>query len=278
VKKRFPDTPVFLAGPRKCWELFEADSRVAWFDVPYPRSGPLRDRLAAVLKLRRTLPADAIVIDPDSRLTQLGLLPVCDDDRYFFFESRAAGDSRDTLGAITRRWTVATFGVEGDGYIAPAPVDDAPQITISLGVGGNQRKRVPDPFERELMNRLAGPDILVDRGAGGEEADRVAGAIAGLPRMRTWDGSFAGFAARIARSSLYAGYDSAGQHAAAALGIPLVTVFAGFTSDRMFHRWRPSGRGPIEVVRVDDPDPVLVLEETLDAVRRLAPYATLPSR
>jgi len=43
-----------------------------------------------------------------------------------------------------------------------------------------------------------------------------------------WDGSFAGFASIIAASRLYVGYDSAGQHIAAAAGVPLVSVFAGF--------------------------------------------------
>ena len=35
-----------------------------------------------------------------------------------------------------------------------------------------------------------------------------------------WEGSFAGFAAIIAASRLYVGYDSAGQHVAAACGVP----------------------------------------------------------
>jgi hypothetical protein len=34
----------------------------------------------------------------------------------------------------------------------------------------------------------------------------------------------------------------------------------------MFSRWRPTGPGPIEVVRVDNPDPAEVLERTLRAV------------
>ena len=41
-----------------------------------------------------------MVIDPDSRLTQLGLIPVCDDSRYFFFESRAFGGSLNAAKAV----------------------------------------------------------------------------------------------------------------------------------------------------------------------------------
>jgi ADP-heptose:LPS heptosyltransferase len=88
--------------------------------------------------------------------------------------------------------------------------------------------------------------------------------------VRTWEGSFAGFASIIAQSRLYVGYDSAGQHAAAACGVPLVTVFAGFPCPRMLARWRPTGRGPIEVVRVDEPNPSRVLAETLAAIQRVA--------
>ena len=66
-----------------------------------------------------------------------------------------------------------------------------------------------------------------------------------------WDGSFAGFAAHIQRSHLYIGYDSAGGHVAAACGVPMISIFAGFPSDRMFQRWRPTGPGEISILRAD---------------------------
>ena len=62
--------------------------------------------------------------------------------------------------------------------------------------------------------------------------------------------NYAPFASRIANSRLYIGYDSAGQHVAAAAGVPLVSVFAGYVCERMFQRWRPTGRGPSEIVKV----------------------------
>jgi len=86
-----------------------------------------------------------------------------------------------------------------------------------------------------------------------------------------WRGSFAELAAMIARSRLYVGYDSAGQHAAAACGTPLVTVFAGFPTPRMLARWTPTGSGPKEVVRVDQPDPHAVIERAIAAIDRLIP-------
>ena len=56
-----------------------------------------------------------------------------------------------------------------------------------------------------------------------------------------WDGSFAGFAEHIARSRLYVGYDSAGGHVASACGVPLISIFSGFASERMLQRWSPPG-------------------------------------
>ncbi|MGD0438775.1 MAG: glycosyltransferase family 9 protein, partial [Bryobacteraceae bacterium] len=89
-------------------------------------------------------------------------------------------------------------------------------------------------------------------GAGGEEAERVEHAVSQAGAgITTWDGSFAGFAEHIARSRLYVGYDSAGGHVAAACGVPLASIFAGFASERMLQRWKPTGPGQIAVIRAD---------------------------
>src|SRR6185437_12903707 len=53
-----------------------------------------------------------------------------------------------------------------------------------------------------------------------------------IDRIRFSEGSFAAFASIIAQSQFYAGYDSAGQHAAAAAGTALVSIFAGAPSLR----------------------------------------------
>jgi ADP-heptose:LPS heptosyltransferase len=281
AKRRFPQAEIFLVGGPKSHQLFEADARIRPLHVAYGRGGTLRERLAVWPALRGALSQpDTIVIDPDSRLTQLGLLPVCPEENYFFFESRSYGGSGDEpLTVLARKWLDETLGItDAAPYIAPAAgpdVGDGPVVSMSLGVGENPAKRIPDPFEEELLRTLLQRDVvvLIDKGAGNEEAERVERAIARSgargSRIRTWEGSFAAFAAMIAKSRLYIGYDSAGQHAAAACGTPLVTVFAGFASPRTFARWQPTGPGPIEVVRVDEPDPAKVLEKTLLAVGRL---------
>ncbi len=272
AKRRFPNARIYLAGPRKNWELFAADPRILHLHVNY-RRGTLRARLATVPELRAALAQpDSIVIDPDSRLTQLGLLPVCPEERYFFFESRACGgDGDDPLPVLTRHWAEQTLGIpDARPFVAVEQPTGLPPsgIAISLGVGENPAKRIADPFEAELLALLArsGLPLTIDLGAGGEEAARVERAIAqsGVT-AHTWKGSFAGFASIIARSQLYVGYDSAGQHVAAACGIPLIAVFAGFSCPRTFARWRPAGR----VIRADDPAPAAVLAQVRTVLAEL---------
>ena len=248
ARQRFPKAEIYLAGSAKAAELFGG---VRHLPVPYPRTGTLAGRIAAWREM--ALPEDALVIDPDSRLTQLGLLPVCPEERYFFFESRAyGGEGDDPLSELARRWAEETFGVTGRPWMSVKrePLDSPrPRVAVSLGVGENPAKRLPDPFERELLAYLdsfAG-SIVIDQGAGGEEAERVERAA--TAKCVRWKGSFAGFASLIGQSDLYIGYDSAGQHAASALGVPLVTVFAGYVSERMLARWRAPGA---RVVRATD--------------------------
>lgn len=261
ARQRFPHAQIVFVGPAKNYELFAADPRIAHATVAY-RRGTLEERLAVRHDLEDLLAAPgALVIDSDSRLTQLGLVPVCPEDRYHLFESRGYGGATSaSLPDLATAWAEETLGVAGaKPYIALAdPPAHRGVIAISLGVGENPAKRIPDPFEEDLLALLAesGAEICIDKGAGGEEAARVERAVArsGV-RATFWDGSFAGFAAIIAAARLYVGYDSAGQHVAAAAGVPLISIFAGFPTPRMFDRWRPSGN----VIRVDNPDPAEVI-------------------
>ena len=261
AKQRFPHAQIVFVGPEKNYALFAADPRIAHAAVDY-RRGTLQERLAVRHRLETILDAPgAIVVDSDSRLTQLGLVPVCPEDRYHLFESRGYGGAAGaSLPHLAAAWAEETFEIAGaKPYVALA---DAPAhrgaIAVSFGVGENPAKRLPDPFEEKLLALLAesGAEICIDKGAGGEEAARVerAATRSGV-RATFWDGSFAGFAAIVAAARLYVGYDSAGQHVAAAAGVPLISIFAGFPAPRMFDRWRPAG----DVIRVDNPDPAEVI-------------------
>lgn len=255
AKRRFPKAEIHLAGPAKNAELFSTDERIRHTPVHY-RRGSIADRVSHLPALREAVDhPDALVIDPDSRLTQLGLLPVCREENYLFFESRSYGSAGiESLPELTTRWCREVLEVDAKPYLAVPRVAPLPRpgITISLGVGENPNKRLPDPFESDLLHSLAqtGAELWIDAGAGGEEAQRVAKA-AGQIKLHLCHGSFAAFASVIEASDFYIGYDSAGQHVAAACGVPQVTVFAGEPCERMFQRWRPSGHETIYIVRTN---------------------------
>lgn len=271
MKRRFPEAALMLVGNRKSAELFAADSRIGHFKADYPRSGSVADRVQFGYDLRHKLAGpNRITIDPDSRITQLGLIPVCDPAHYFRFPSRIAS-AASNLTDLTQNWLREAFGVSGEAFVAPEPVrieGEGPRATLSLGVGDNETKRIHGDFECRLMGALGSQfrTLWVDRGVGGEEARRVTAAAEAsgcTDRIRFWEGSFAGFASLIARSDLYVGYDSAGQHAAAASATPLISIFAGASSERFRERWSPQGRGRITVINADTSTPDDILARIL---------------
>src|SRR5262249_51447028 len=152
----------------------------------------------------------------------------------------------------------------------------ASRVTVvSLGVGGNQNKRVSEEYEIETANRLIKDSTLIlDKGATGEEREQIDRVVASLRAAGrsvieidgaranaissemieadavTWDGSLGAFAGLIAAGDRYVGYDSAGQHIAAALRIPTLTIFVNTSSPTFAERWRPYGPSVIKVFKV----------------------------
>jgi ADP-heptose:LPS heptosyltransferase len=277
MKQRFAGANIVLVGGSKASGLFASDKRISFVAAEYPRSGSVEERIAFVGRLHELVSAPfRIVVDPDSRMTQLGLLPPCEAENHFHFPSRDIGGLElNNLTTLTQAWLRKNFAVSGSAQIAPERVsvtEDKPYAAVSFGVGGNLSKCVPGGFEPGVIRVLAQryPKIWVDRGAGGEESQRATAAVeasGAADRVRFWEGSFAGFASITANSHLYLGYDSAGQHAAAALGVPLITIFAGATSARFRARWSPAGPGPITIIDAAGLGP----EACLERVRQSLP-------
>ena len=272
MKARFPDAEVCFAGPGKNAEMFAADSQIVPISLNYTRSGTLRERLVAAAELRSLLDeTGTLVIDPDSRLTQLGLIPVCDDSRYYFFESRAFGGSTDlNLSYLTSAWLEEVFGVEPtDPFVAPAAQEPAADVCLSWGVGENEDKRLGDAFEAAVTKGLIakGGTILLDCGAGGAEKERAERLReeCGSPLLQLHEGTYASFASQIIGSRLYVGYDSVGQHVAAAAKVPLISVFAGYPCERMLDRWRPRGESA-NVIAVEEHQRDHAISLALEAV------------
>jgi len=325
MKREFPSAELVLVGGAKAIELFRGDSRVHFKEISYSRSGTTVERLSAWIKLLscvRSLTAgldrrEYLIVDPDTRLTQLGLLPLerVDADTthhlqnnqrvgpslepYLFFPSREyESDTSYSLGELTSRWLDDIFAANvrtypnvnlsvediesGRKLVKLVRRDARPIVAINFGVGGNSKKRINDDFEAELVTRLIqnGASIIFDKGAGEDERRRADAVIDRVTQIEyegrrvraieydeqrlnigtsvdedseilVWNGRIGILAALIGESDLYVGYDSAGQHIAAALGIKCIDVFAGFSSLRFVSRWRPDGRAETRVIAVD---------------------------
>lgn len=310
LKRVCPSAEIRLLGGGKAARFFASDPRVSHAAFDYGRSATLIERLGAWPKLVRTIERELtglraeqyLVVDPDSRLTQLGLLPVIhDESRYCLFPSRSyehAGAA--ALGHLASHWADEVWASDSERCYPELSLSKQDRergvalrahvkgrlATVNLGVGGNAAKRVADPFELELLQTLRNADytVVLDRGAGGEELDRTGRLISALEQaghtvqavgddgdsaeVLTWQGSLSAFAGLIGVSDLYVGYDSAGGHLAAALGVPAIDVFAGAVSARMIERWQPWGRRPADVVTVDDQaSPADVISQVRERLR-----------
>jgi hypothetical protein len=294
---------IVLAGSEKIEQLMGGNQALRFKHVGYNRTEGLRERLRSWLDLVKALTEPdrverSLIVDPDSRLTQLGLLPPCTNNparQYLFFPSREfRSDTSDSLGSLTGQWLNLVFGTEqrilpeiwlkpdarnrGDSIMnALRRSSPRPLVTFNIGVGENPAKGLGADFEAEILNGLlrAGATVILDRGFGTEESNRVSELVKraekgskspsvvefdedGIIRLLetdtliadllVWKGRIGLFSELIAKSDLYLGYDSACQHIAAALGVPSIDLIAGYGSRRFLERWTPTGPGEVRVI------------------------------
>lgn len=192
------------------------------------------------------------------------------------------GGSEAILPAVSLREEDRAFARELRRKLRQGGADRL--VAVSFGVGGNSQKRLPDPFEESLLLGFLrdGCTVLLDKGAGGEEIERAnqleeqvrrqgwpvaeltpaigssaLTAVVGEPSQRglfTWQGGIGAFSALVAESDEYVGYDSAGQHIAAALGVPTLDIFSRNAAPVFRERWRPTGCNVVKVVSECAPD------------------------
>ena len=204
LQMAFPKAEFVLIGGRKLAELFGGNPKIKIRDVSYSKKGGLLERLSSwhsALKVIQeemvSCPTEkTIVMDPDSRLSQLGVLPLFPLDRYFFFDSRSDSSlsKNMSMAELANAW-VGKISNESDEksfcypevWIPKSYLDIATQfcnklrnkgaeriIVANFGVGGNQRKRVGRHLEESLLlSLLQEPKtvILLDKGVGDEELD-----------------------------------------------------------------------------------------------------------
>ncbi len=311
----FPDAEIVFLGSRKNAGLIAADSRrFRTREFSYPRRGSLMERMLtwvdlvdAVREETAGLVAgrDFVVINPDSRFLQSGLLPLFPAGRearsYFGWDPSVPGKEAKERSQLEdlNRWLGEMFrshprnplqgpslhlgdSVRGWAKEMLTSLDlgrEPVLVGMNLGVGGNPDKRIHrnretvSDFERLLVTGLLdqGTTLVLDAGLGADELERarrlyletrerglVTARIAGgrllkddsgssPARLILFQGPVAEFGALLRWCRIYVGYDSLGQHLAAALNLDLITIFGGHATSLFACRWRPGGRGRIRV-------------------------------
>jgi ADP-heptose:LPS heptosyltransferase len=129
-----------------------------------------------------------LVVAPDSRLDQLGLLPVCAAECYLLWENlQPEGAPVESLATLLDKWLAQTFNLPPEPAIVPkvafSPTAQAvqlhlrsafgvkPIVAVKLDHGGNPAKALPRAAEVHILTTLRerGWRILLDRGFGSDE-------------------------------------------------------------------------------------------------------------
>lgn len=293
LRRSLPQVEIVLIGPRHLPSLFPELNNCRAIPFIYKNGGGLFEKMTSwppLLKIidreTRNTPKDTtLLFDPDSRLTQLGLLPLLDDDSTCYFPSRsweAGSGESGCLSSLTSQWLnglldereeIPPYLVlhnEGHGYNTFCQGLKSKGcrfiIVMNLGVGNNPCKKISRQFENQLVMKLVrepGTILILDRGHGKKES-RQTDAILALAQKNgvktggltaedipaaappfnsgilAFDGSIDALGKMICAADCFVGYDSCGQHLAAATGTPAVIIFAGAPSDRFIERWAPA--------------------------------------
>lgn len=189
LQQRYPGARIDLVGDAKLGPLLGALPGVHVLPVAYGRRGPLRDRLASWIAVADAVHEHDLVVAPDSRLDQLGILPLTRDPaRYHLWENTLPdGEPPMSLSARLDAWLCNRFapvwgrvctpslGLDAAARAAAARWQEAwngrAVCAVKLDHGGNPAKALPRATEVALLARLRalGWTILLDRGFGAEE-------------------------------------------------------------------------------------------------------------
>lgn len=303
----FPNAEVIFIGEKIFADIFSGLPRFRVRHCHYPVGGGLIERISGWLpvldiidkEINDLQDAPYIIIDPDSRHTQLGLLPlVTREENYLLFESRSfQHPPLEKITSLTNHWLKqhlggtdmspminlsATARTYARMLRSRLGLEKKVLTTVSLGVGGNNKKRLGPAFELELLKALQHFEnnaILIFKGVGEDELKRtsqltdrlststgnqipdISGMAPGdLPQsiqnanIFTWEGPLREYCALIAESDIHIGYDSSGQHIAGACGVATIDIFADESTPMFVKRWAPHGPGPVKTVRAYDPN------------------------
>ncbi len=192
--QRFAAAELVVLGNSKTHSLFAANPSVRVRNVDYVRRGGLMERLASWLDVLQAVneetgnleSAQYLVIDTDSRLSQLGVLPVADEDSYLLFNSRSsfAHAPRLSISEMANHWfdnvlpdnlpptqdtldTTLELNSSAEGYCTGAAFSYS-RIWLSANL-----TEKAESFVNDLREAGAKLVIAVNLGVGGNTRKRV---------------------------------------------------------------------------------------------------------
>jgi ADP-heptose:LPS heptosyltransferase len=185
LHQRFPQAEITLLGDGKIGGLLGRLPGVRVLPLTYQRRGPLRARLDAWLAARTAAREADLVVNPDSRLDQLGLLPLTRDPaRTLLWENLQREAQPRSLADLLDAWCARRFGLNATPAALPRVALDPAAVTaaraalgtrpiaaVKLDHGGNPAKALPRAGEVAILRALVarGWRVLLDRGFGDSE-------------------------------------------------------------------------------------------------------------
>jgi len=307
LSQTFPSASLVLIGPSHLQEMFEDVPNTRCISYIYRNDGTLFEKMTSwpeLLDIAReeTLghqTGEVLLFDPDSRLSQLGLLPLIDDEHTYIFPSRASqariSDNKN-LSLLANEWLNTmlaenkkvyphlTFAAPGmslyrNFYSAVKAGGCTFVVTINFGVGNNPAKIIEGHFEEALLKRLLETPntvVVLDSGRGVNELKRIQHLLqvfnnahvhtaqitdTAIDRFSkpfnhgliAFKGPLCALGKMIDATDCFIGYDSCGQHLAAATRTPTVILFAGAPNTRFIHRWAPTNKETITIPVINEP-------------------------
>jgi len=199
VTNIFPDAEIVLIGSSKLEEIYGSNPNIKIVKISYSKNKDLLSRLLVWLKVLEIIKSETvlypventILIDPDSRLSQLGILPLFPLQNYYFFDSRSDSSlaSNKSMSEMTNSWIDKIAGNKSFCYPALwirklfqkraekfcrnlKTAGAKKIICVNFGVGNNHRKKISRNFEEKLLLTLLKEQqtvIILDKGFGEKE-------------------------------------------------------------------------------------------------------------
>lgn len=204
LTRLFQQAEIVVIGSNKLKGIFGGNEHIRLCPLDYARSGGLIERFSswhdALEILAKEMPPEqeerTILVDPDSRISQLGILPLTHSDNYLFFNSRqytasVKGASMAELAnhwidsvfgehefCFPKVWTIPSMNLKAQKLVATLRQAECYRIiAVNFGVGTNQRKRLGLDFEKKLLQEILKEPktiVLLDKGFGAEELSQSA--------------------------------------------------------------------------------------------------------